>query len=84
MSKVIRGGTAEKSQLEEGDEILNVDGHMVTPGMTVDEVSAFIRGKEGSVVSLIVRKSSGYSVTVRLVRARLPGSKTVRDSWLVK
>ncbi len=24
MSKIIRGGTAEKSQLEEGDEILNV------------------------------------------------------------
>jgi hypothetical protein len=49
----------------------------VTPGMTVDEVSGFIRGKEGSVLTLVIRKPAGYSVTVRLVRARLPGSKTV-------
>lgn len=77
MAKTIRGGTALGSGVEEGDEVLRVDGfHVVRGSTSVDEVSSHIRGKEGSIVTMVVRKPSGEVRTIRLVRARLPGHKT--------
>jgi hypothetical protein len=45
-------------------------------GMSVGEVSGLIRGKEGSLVFIVVRKADGRVRKVRLVRQRQPGSKT--------
>jgi len=45
-------------------------------GMSVGEVSGLIRGKEGSLVFIHVRKADGQVRKVRLVRERQPGSKT--------
>lgn len=44
--------------------------------MSVGEVSGLIRGKEGSLVFILVRKADGRVKKVRLVRQRQPGSKT--------
>mmetsp|Transcript_9690 Transcript_9690/g.24009 ORF Transcript_9690/g.24009 Transcript_9690/m.24009 type:complete len:318 (-) Transcript_9690:3630-4583(-) len=75
-SKIVRGGTAAVSGIQEGDEIVQVDRTPLVKGRdTVDSVSGYIRGKEGSVVTICVRKPWGKVVSVRLVRQRLPGSK---------
>lgn len=72
----MRGGSAFASnEFDEGDEFLQIDSTRVQ-GMSLDDVSGLIRGKEGSVVMVIVRKVDGSVRTVRMVRQRLPGSKT--------
>mmetsp|Transcript_45974 Transcript_45974/g.111924 ORF Transcript_45974/g.111924 Transcript_45974/m.111924 type:complete len:254 (-) Transcript_45974:155-916(-) len=72
---LIKGGTGFNSDLEHSDELLAVDQHVVERGMRIEDVAAYIRGKEGSILTLVVRKRGGMIATVKLVRQRLPGAK---------
>mmetsp|Transcript_26564 Transcript_26564/g.41580 ORF Transcript_26564/g.41580 Transcript_26564/m.41580 type:complete len:277 (+) Transcript_26564:453-1283(+) len=72
---IMKGGTADNTAVHEGDVIERVDDHVVHRGMTVAQVSHFVRGKEGSVVTLWIRRPGGDRLTVRLLRQRVPGSK---------
>lgn len=72
--RIIRGGAADNTALEEGDVLLEVDGHSVD-GLGVAGASDYIRGKEGSYVVLKVAKRSGAVTMISLQRQRVPGSK---------
>ncbi|MGB3088309.1 MAG: S41 family peptidase [Phycisphaerae bacterium] len=51
---VFKGGAAERAGLEAGDEVLSVTGEPVAD-LTLDEISARLRGKAGTKVTLSVR-----------------------------
>eukprot|EP00961_Rhodomonas_salina_P031621 426027-Rhodomonas_salina.1 len=71
----MRGGAADNQGIDVGDVIEQIDETRVTKDTKFAEVSYLVKGMEGSIVTLVLRKKSGESVTVRLVRARVPGSK---------
>mmetsp|Transcript_12998 Transcript_12998/g.30916 ORF Transcript_12998/g.30916 Transcript_12998/m.30916 type:complete len:284 (+) Transcript_12998:109-960(+) len=75
IAKVMRGGAADNQGIDVGDVIEQIDETRVTKDTKFAEVSYLVKGMEGSIVTLVLRKKSGESVTVRLVRARVPGSK---------
>jgi carboxyl-terminal processing protease len=67
----IEGSPAEAAGIERGDTIMEVDG-AATDRMTVTEITAALRGKEGEEVELKVgRPADGTSFTVTLARARI-------------
>lgn len=62
---------AEKAGIASGDRIIEVDGETVV-GKTIDQVAADMKGPEGTEVKLtIIKKSSGETVEITLVRAKI-------------
>ncbi|HEV3156774.1 MAG TPA: S41 family peptidase [Candidatus Baltobacteraceae bacterium] len=65
---VISGTPAERSGLQSGDVITEVDGQS-TKGLTVEQDSVHLRGKPGSVVRLtVVRNGTPLSTPISIVR----------------
>lgn len=59
------GGPAEEAGIQAGDVIVQVDGQSVQ-GLTVSEVSAMIKGEEGTTVTVtIMRSGDGINLTVK-------------------
>ncbi len=50
---------AARAGVQEGDVLAAVDGAAITPQMTLDEVSALVRGPEGSEVTITVKRGNG-------------------------
>jgi len=77
VTKIIPGGAAAKNgKLKPEDEVVSVgegeDGEMVdVVDMKLNDVVARIRGRAGTVVRLGVKRKSGASETVRIVRAKI-------------
>ncbi|GIU91656.1 MAG: hypothetical protein KatS3mg011_0562 [Acidimicrobiia bacterium] len=66
---VLGDSPAEKAGLRPGDELVAVDGRDVG-GLTVDEVTAMVRGPAGTEVELTVRRGEQL-VDLRITRARI-------------
>ncbi len=65
--RVIPGGPASRGGVRRGDRVVAVDG-VATAGLSIGEVGAAIRGKEGSRVTLELLDPDGARRTVSLVR----------------
>ncbi len=55
ISEVHEGYPAKEAGLKKGDTLISVAGHSVE-GLTLDEISGYIKGEEGTSVELIVRR----------------------------
>ena len=73
------GGPAEEAGVQVGDVIIQVDGESAQD-RTVTEISAMIKGEEGSVVSITVLRS-GEGITMSMTRKRM--ETTVASSKLL-
>lgn len=63
------GGPAEEAGVQVGDVIIQVDGESAQD-RTVTEISAMIKGEEGTVVSITVLRS-GEGITMTVARKRM-------------
>jgi carboxyl-terminal processing protease len=83
---VFKGSPAEKAGIQNGDEIVAVDGNQAK-GHTVDEIVGWVRGEAGSTVKVTVKPgATGTEREVSMVRADVavvpvswalvPGTKT--------
>jgi carboxyl-terminal processing protease len=68
VGEVIPGGPAEKAGLQAGDIILEVDGHP-TKGLTTEEDSKMLRGKEGSIVKVTIQRGTSTLDPIAITRA---------------
>jgi carboxyl-terminal processing protease len=68
VGEVIPGGPAEKAGLLAGDIILDVDGHP-TKGLTTEDDSKMLRGKEGSVVKVTIQRGAVTLDPIAITRA---------------
>ena len=66
------GGPAEEAGVQVGDVIIQVDGESAQD-RTVTEISAMIKGEEGTVVSITVLRS-GEGITMSMTRKRMETS----------
>lgn len=73
------GGPAEEAGVQVGDVIIQVDGESAQD-RTVTEISAMIKGEEGTVVSITVLRS-GEGITMSMTRKRM--ETTVTSSKLL-
>ena len=73
------GGPAEEAGVQVGDVIIQVDGESAQD-CTVTEISAMIKGEEGTVVSITVLRS-GEGITMSMTRKRM--ETTVASSKLL-
>ena len=73
------GGPAEEAGVQVGDVIVQVDGESAQD-RTVSDVSAMIKGEEGTVVSITVLRS-GEGITMSMTRKRM--ETTVASSKLL-
>lgn len=73
------GGPAEGAGVQVGDVIIQVDGESAQD-RTVTEISAMIKGEEGTVVSITVLRS-GEGITMSMTRKRM--ETTVASSKLL-
>jgi len=70
--EVAKGGPAEKAGMLPGDVIVGVSGQNIV-GMDTADVQAMIKGKEGTVVSLTVRRSDEeQTITVTRATVKTP------------
>ncbi len=71
IAELFEGYPAHKAGLEVGDEILRIDGVSVH-GMDAAEVSRLLKGEEGEVVELLVKKGiAGKEEAIRAVRQNI-------------
>lgn len=71
VAELFEGYPAHKAGLEVGDEILHIDGVSVR-GMDAADVSRLLKGEEGEVVELLVRKSiEGKEEAIRVIRQNI-------------
>lgn len=73
------GGPAEEAGVQVGDVIIQVDGESAQD-RTVTEISAMIKGEEGTVVSITVLRN-GEGITMSMTRKRM--ETTVTSSKLL-
>ncbi len=73
------GGPAEEAGVQVGDVIIQVDGESAQD-RTITEISAMIKGEEGTVVSITVLRS-GEGITMSMTRKRM--EPTVASSKLL-
>ena len=68
------GGPAERAGVVEGDVLTHVDDVSIEPAMSLDQISALIRGPVGSVVELTLAPRTGESEPreVRVSREEFP------------
>ncbi len=67
---VIRGGPADQAGIRPGERIVRVDGHSTTE-VSTDVAADMLKGKEGSLVELVVENASRQPRLVKLVRRRV-------------
>ena len=72
VSNVVPNGPADRAGIQQDDVIAAIDG-LSTKGMTLQQASSHLRGKEGSVVSLTIERAgqalrSPIAITRALVR----------------
>ncbi len=89
IGSLLSGSPAWKSQqLEVGDIITKVaqgrDSAVELTGFVVEDAVKLIRGKKGTEVTLTVRKKSGTSKTVTLVRAKIEQDETFARSAVIQ
>ena len=77
LASVAPGSPAAAAGLHPGDELVTVDGHATT-GATVGDVVAWLRGKDGTAVSLTVQQG-GDLRTITVHRASLTVPDVVID-----
>ena len=70
VTSLVRGSPAREAGLGPGDVLVAADGHPLR-GLSAEEAGRFIRGPEGTAVTLAVR-SEGEERTVDVERARIP------------
>lgn len=72
--EVVPGGPAELVGMEPGDKILEADGKKMTgPDVTNQDVYKSLRGKEGTKVTLKVKRRNNYKpLTFDVVRDQIP------------
>lgn len=73
---------AEKAGLLADDEILEIDGAS-TKGITVDKAADKIRGKEGTQVTLLVKRKDAAPKTYTITRAEIE-IKSISQKFLIK
>lgn len=56
--KPMRGQPAAEAGVEDGDLLLFVDDVEITPALTLDEITALVRGPVGEAVRLLVRRTA--------------------------
>ncbi len=63
---------AQRAGIQEGDILVAVDGHEITPDMSLDDVVSLIRGPVGTIVRIQVRRAGVDDVlTFEVERARI-------------
>jgi carboxyl-terminal processing protease len=67
---------AAQAGVRDGDLLLQIDDHPITPQRTYDEVVALIRGQVGSVVTLLVQRGAtagdaGEALSIPVTRAEI-------------
>lgn len=70
VAEVFRGSPAAGAGLKPGDQLTSVDGK-TTDGLTTSQVSAMIRGQEGTPVSVSIGRGGQPPVDVRITRAAI-------------
>ncbi len=66
-----RDSPAERSGIREGDILLAVDNTSLTTTISIDSVTALVRGPIDSQVTLTVRHTDGQALTVTITRQRI-------------
>jgi carboxyl-terminal processing protease len=68
----IPGNPAEEAGVLSGDILIAVDGHVLTPETTVQEVAELVRGEEGTqVVLTVLHQGSEESTDITVTRATI-------------
>ena len=82
--EVIAGGPSEKVGVLPGDQILEANGKKLSGGnVTTDEVFSILRGKEGTKVTLSVKRSSSRKpLKFEITRDQIP-SNSVDASYMM-
>lgn len=70
VNKVLRGSPAQQAGIKAGDQILQIDGQS-TAGMSVETAASLIRGKENTIVNLVIRRPQRSAITIALTRQRI-------------
>jgi C-terminal peptidase prc len=81
----IRGGPAHKGGMRAGDLILQVDGKDLT-GVGLQKAVEWLRGEEGTSLTVVVRQPGGEPRTLKLTRTVVPfedifGFRRAGDGW---
>lgn len=64
------GYPAAESGIQQGDQILEVDGQSIA-GLTTQEISSRLKGRPGTKVSILVEKAEGSAKAYELTRRRI-------------
>jgi C-terminal peptidase prc len=80
-----RGGPAHKGGMRAGDRILQVDGKDLT-GVGLQKAVEWLRGEEGTSLTVVVRQPGGEPRTLKLTRTVVPfedvyGFRRSGDGW---
>lgn len=67
--KVLNGGAAQAGGVEVGDRILAVDGRPVSSAKDADEAAGWMKGEEGTRVTLTLLRTDGREEELTLTRA---------------
>jgi carboxyl-terminal processing protease len=70
VSNVIPDGPADKAGIAQDDLITAIDGSS-TKGLTIQQASAKLRGKEGTTVTLSIQRSGAAIAPVTITRAKI-------------
>jgi carboxyl-terminal processing protease len=62
---------AAKAGIVDGDVLLAVDGQPLTPALTMDAVTALVRGPIGTPVTITAQHVDGQSLSVTIIRQRI-------------
>ncbi len=79
---VMKGQPAETSGITKGDIIISADGHSLK-GMTSLEATSYIRGEEGTVVKLVVKRGTSllnFSITRKIIEEPTVMSKVLEGN----
>lgn len=70
ISRVLPNTPAEKAGLQTGDRIISANGVSLS-GMDLDTATSYIKGAEGTTVSLVVNRSGAGDLTFNMVREKI-------------
>ncbi len=70
ISQVLPNTPAERAGLKSGDRIISANGTALS-GMDLDKATSYIKGVEGTTVSLVVRRSGAGDLTFNMVREKI-------------
>ena len=67
----IPGSPAEAAGLREGESLVQINGHAISPDMSTEEIKAFLKGPEGTTVTITTRSPDGSLRSLSLTRGRV-------------